>query len=92
MNDNGNTFRTGAQLLSEWGCKSREQRLERACAALMEQLNEIHKNHHGQNLFEHLTAHYVDCSCADASRMGFEAIKGSPLEVEIRQRNAANAS
>lgn len=91
MKDNNETFKTGAQLLAEWGCKTHDQKLERACAALMEQLNQIHQSHHGQNLFEHLEARYVDCSCADAYRMGFEALKGGPLELEIRRRNVADA-
>ena len=72
-NDNDEIFRSGAQLLAEWGCQSREQKLERACMALMEQLNEAHKE---CDLAEHLTDEAVACSCADAYRMGHEALNG----------------
>ena len=84
MNDE--TFRTGAQLFAEWGCKTRDQKLERACAALMEQLNELHSGHHGHNLLDRLSNQSVTCSCADAYRMGYEALKGTPLEMEIKRR------
>lgn len=85
-NDNDDVFKTGAQLLAEWGALTPVQKLERACAALMEQLNELHCAQHGQNLFEQLESSELACSCADAYRMGFEALKGGPLEGEIRRR------
>lgn len=76
MNDNDDTFRSGVQLLAAWGCKTREEKLERAVVALMEQLNELHKGAHGQDLRAELVNEAVFCSCADAYRMGHEAING----------------
>jgi hypothetical protein len=73
MNDNDDTFRSGAQLLAAWGCKTREERLERACMALMEQINQLHR---GQDLAAEIANQAVSCSCADAYRMGHEAING----------------
>ena len=69
-NDDDEDTRTGAQLLAEWGCVTREQKLERACMALMATLNELHIEHKGQDLNGH--EHY--CGCADAFKMGAEAI------------------
>lgn len=89
--DNEDTFKTGAQLFAEWGCKTHEQKLERACAALMEQVNQLHREFHDKDLFEHLNVQYVDCSCADAYRMGFEALKDTPLGHEIARRYARPA-
>ena len=74
MNDNDGSFRTGTQLLAEWGCKTREQKLERACMALMEQLNQLHQDRKECSLAEHLTDADVSCSCADAYRMGHAAL------------------
>jgi hypothetical protein len=76
MNDNNSEFRTGSQLLAEWGCQTREKRLERAVIALMGQLNELHKDIHGQDLEATITNESVFCSCADAYRMGHELING----------------
>ena len=74
-NDNDDLFRTGAQLLAEWGCTTREQKLERACMALMAALNDLHQARHGQNLKERIADESVACSCADAYRIGDEALK-----------------
>lgn len=71
-NDDDEDVRSGAQLLHEWGCVTREQKLERACLALMAALNDIHIEHKGQDLTD--PSHF--CSCADAYKMGHEALKG----------------
>ena len=76
MNDNDDDFQTGAQLLTAWDCKTREQKLERACIALMETVNELHTEHKNIDLAEHLTDENISCSCADAYRMGKEALNG----------------
>ncbi len=66
-------FMTGKQLLAQ--CGTREQRLERACRALMEQLNQLHVEYKYQDLSEHIDDPNIFCSCADAYRMGHEALK-----------------
>lgn len=74
-NDNSQEFRTGAALLAHWGCFNREQKLEQACKALMAIINEDHETRHGQDLAKTLDDPNVFCSCADAYRMGHEALK-----------------
>lgn len=74
-NDNDREFRTGAQLLAEWHCVSREGRLERAVIALMHTLNDLHAGHQNLDLAEHVNNPNVFCGCADAYRMGAEALK-----------------
>lgn len=76
INDNDEMFQTGAQLLAAWGCRTREQKLERACMALMEELNSLHIERKDIDLAAHLTNQNVSCSCADAYRMGHEALHG----------------
>jgi hypothetical protein len=83
MNDNDDTFQSGAQLLARWGCKHHDQKLERACASLMVALNELHRQHKHQDLKEHLTNEAICCSCADAYRMGAEALQATPLGREL---------
>ncbi len=73
MNDNDKEFMTGAELLSS--CHTREQKLERACRALMEQLNQLHIDYKGQDLSEAIDDPNIFCSCADSYRMGHEALK-----------------
>jgi hypothetical protein len=68
-------FKTGEQLLSEWECKTREAKLERAVLALMEQLNSLHAEHKASDLE---SDNSLTCSCADAYRMGKEALKTAP--------------
>jgi hypothetical protein len=75
MNDNDDDFQTGAQLLAAWDCKTREQKLERACMALMENLNELHAEHKKVDLSKHMGDQEISCSCADAYRMGHEALR-----------------
>lgn len=70
MNDNDSDVRTGAQLLVEWNCVTREQKLERACIALTSTLNELHK----AQLLQDLEDQQLFCSCADAYKMGREAL------------------
>lgn len=74
-NNNDDVFRSGAQLLSQWCCQTREQKLERACIALLDQLNEAHINRDGCDLSAHIGDETVYCACADAYRMGREALK-----------------
>lgn len=73
--DNDREFKTGAQLLAEWGCETRESKLECACVALMETIEELHQKREGQPLKESIADQSVTCSCADAYRMGHEAIR-----------------
>lgn len=68
-------YLTGAEILANWNCKTREDKLERACKALMEQLESLHLSHESQSLKDNLTNPTVFCSCADAYRMGHEALK-----------------
>lgn len=82
-NDDDEGIRSGAQLLAEWGCKTREQMLERACMALMATLNELHIEHKGQDLRDH--EHY--CGCADAFKMGATALGASPRVVLEQMEN-----
>lgn len=79
MNDNDDMMKTGAQLFSEWGCETRDQKLERACAALMDRLNDLHKIYKRQDLHAALNDEGCCCSCADAYRMGAEVLKDTPL-------------
>ena len=72
-------FRSGEQLLRQWGCRTNEDRLHFACSALMNQLDQLHMEKHGQSLKNNLNNEEVFCSCADAYRMGHEALKGSNL-------------
>jgi len=77
MNDREMTDETievidGATLLEQWGCQTREQKLERACIALTHALNELHKEAKGQDLSLR-NNHF--CGCADAYNMGIEALR-----------------
>lgn len=73
--DNSEEYRSGAALLAEWQCKTKEQKLERACLALMAALEELHVNYEEQSLEQNLDNHDVFCSCSDAYRMGKEALR-----------------
>lgn len=64
-------MKTGKELLIEWGCRTRTQKLERAVKALMNELDVLHEDHHGESLKKTKN----DCSCADAYRMGKEALR-----------------
>lgn len=75
MNDNSLLFCTGEQLLSAWGCNSREERLERSCMALMEQLDHVHNDSGNGSLKASLENQHVYCSCMDACRMGHASLK-----------------
>ena len=75
MNDNSQEFKSGAALLAAWGCTTREQKLERAVKALMSEISELHGNIHGQELKGHEADEGIFCSCMDAYRMGYEALK-----------------
>lgn len=65
---------TGQDLLTKFGCKTREEKLERAVKALMSELEDLHRATHRQSLKENLTNQEVFCSCADAYRMGDAAL------------------
>lgn len=75
MNDNDDDYRTGQQLLAEWNCETREAKLERAVIALLATVEELHEEYKNQSLKDNLTDPEVYCSCADAYRMGMEALK-----------------
>lgn len=69
-------YMTGAQLLAQWPKDTtREQRLARACVALMHELDVIHNEGMGLSLRENIENPTCTCSCADAYRMGYEALK-----------------
>lgn len=70
---------SGAELLE--GCNTHEEKLERACAALIDELNELHIRFIGQDLRLGIDDPHIFCSCADAYRMGAEALKGTSYEV-----------
>lgn len=73
--DNGKyEYKSGAELLAAFP-KSREQKLEIACRALMKALDEIHTECKDQSLADNLTNTEIFCGCADAYRMGHEALK-----------------
>lgn len=73
--DNDPMYHNGEQLLAAFGCKTREEKLECAVIALMRELNDAHIYHHGESLEDNLTTTSQFCSCADAYRMGHEALK-----------------
>lgn len=64
--------KTGAQLLEEWKCLTREQKLELACLALTSSINELHIAYEKQDLSQ---PNSYFCSCADAYNMGIEALR-----------------
>jgi hypothetical protein len=66
---------TGEQLLTAFYCKTREHKLEQAVMALMDNLNQLHIALHDQDLKENFANPDIACSCADAYRMGHEALK-----------------
>lgn len=73
--DNDPMYHNGEQLLAAFGCKTREEKLECAVIVLMDQLNENHILANEQDLAKELDNPKVCCSCADAYRMGHEALK-----------------
>lgn len=75
MNDNQSEYRSGAQLFAAWKCETKEAKLKRACIALMNELNELHEKHEKQSLKNNLNNQNIYCSCADAYRMGHEALR-----------------
>lgn len=75
MNDNSDEYQSGAALLASWKCTTREQKLEQACKALMQEIENLHCVHKKQSLIANLTNPNIFCGCADAYRMGCEAIQ-----------------
>lgn len=76
MNDN-NEFReymSGGELLAAFKLTTREQKLEQAVKALMEELDRSHVEHKNQSLADNIDNQDVFCSCADAYRMGHTAL------------------
>lgn len=77
MNDNEleKEYMTGAELFAAFPeLVTREQKLERACEALMQELESLHVEHKEQSLAENIDNPKVYCSCADAYRMGHTAL------------------
>jgi len=68
-------YMTGAELLAQFNCTTREQKLEQAVKALMNQLNDLHIECNAQDLSQNIDNEDILCSCADAYRMGHEALK-----------------
>ncbi len=75
------TYMDGEELLGQFNLITREQRLEQAVKALMEQLDNLHKIHQIQSLANNLTNPKVFCSCADAYRMGHAALSPEPANL-----------
>jgi hypothetical protein len=75
MNDNSDEYQSGAALFAGFGLVTREQKLEQAVRALLETVDELHVECKDQSLADNLTNEEVFCSCADAYRMGHEALK-----------------
>lgn len=73
--DNSNEFQSGAALLAAFGDTTREQKLKRACIALMSALEDLHVQYEDQSLSENIDNEDIFCGCADAYRMGKEALK-----------------
>lgn len=68
-------YLTGMQLLTQFGCVTREEKLEQAVLALMDQINDLHIECKGQSLADNVENKDVYCSCVDAYRMGVEALR-----------------
>jgi hypothetical protein len=68
-------YKSGNELLEAFNATTREQKLERACRALMATLEDLHVDCHHQSLAENIDNEEVFCGCADAYRMGHEALK-----------------
>lgn len=76
MNDNEKEYISGAQLFAQLlDNPTHEQKLEFAIIALMERLDSLHWEHKQQSLADNLYSKDVFCSCADAYRLGHEALK-----------------
>jgi len=71
----------GEELLDQFNLTTREQRLEQAVKALMDQLESLHTTHESQSLADNLTNLEVFCSCADAYRMGHAALSLKPANL-----------
>jgi hypothetical protein len=69
-----NDYISGDKLLAAFELTTREQKLEQACKALMQELDRLHAEHLGQSLEYNLSNQDVFCSCADAYRMGHAAL------------------
>ncbi|SRR5258707_14390923 len=76
-------YMTGAELLAAWNLTTREEKLEQAVKALMQELESSHCVHEEQSLADNLENTKVSCSCADAYRMGHEALKIVPAKESI---------
>lgn len=76
MNDNTeNDYKSGEELLAAFNCITREEKLTQAVKALMTEIERLHVEHKEQSLVENLTNTKIYCSCADAYRMGHEALQ-----------------
>lgn len=74
-NDNSNEYQSGAALLAAHGCTTREEKLTVACRALMQELENLHVEYEDQSLADSVDDRDVFCGCADAYRMGREALR-----------------
>lgn len=48
-------YKTGAELLADFNCRTREQKLEHAVKAMLIELNMLHVEFHNQDLEDGLT-------------------------------------
>lgn len=67
-------YMTGAELLTAFNLTSREQKLEQAVKALMQELDNLHCEHKNQSLADGIDNTEMFCSCADAYRIGHAAL------------------
>lgn len=67
-------YKSGLELLKAWGANTREAQLERACIALMSELNRLHIENDECDLSKNIHNINILCSCADAYRMGYAAL------------------
>ena len=72
------TYMDGEELLGQFNLTTREQRLEQAVKALMQNIERLHLECQEQSLADNLTNPEVFCSCVDAYRMGYAALSPAP--------------
>ncbi len=68
-------YKSGDDLLAAFDLTTREQRLEQAVKAMMQELERLHREHLRQSLRNNVNNKHVFCSCADAYRMGYAALR-----------------
>jgi len=80
-------YMTGEELLAAWNLTTREQRLEQAVKALVQEIESLHREYKKQSLADNLTNPEVFCSCADAYRMGQAALSPEPANLQGSGQN-----